>query len=91
MYLLGIAGQVVDASVALLKDGEIVAAAEEERFTRLKFMGMRQAQSGLSERALEYCLDEAGITIDDIDHICYFFRPYEEFVHRDRKRRACLR
>lgn len=91
MYLLGIAGQVQDASVALLRDGEIVAAAEEERFSRQKFMGMMQVRTGIPERALQSCLEQGGITIDDVDHICYFFRPYHELLHQwafDLTRRA---
>ena len=80
MYLLGIAGQVQDASVALLKDGEIVAAAEEERFSRLKFMGMMQCPDGIPHRALQFCLDRAGIGLQDVDHLCYFFRPYRELA-----------
>jgi len=80
-YLLGIGGQVLDASAALLRDGEIVAAAEEERFSRQKFQGMMQA-GGLPTKSIEYCLSKAGITIDDVDHICYFFRPWNEFFNQ---------
>ena len=80
-YLLGIGGQVLDASAALLRDGEIVAAAEEERFSRQKFQGMMQA-GGLPRKSIDYCLKKAGITIDDVDHICYFFRPWNEFFNQ---------
>ena len=81
MYLLGIAGQVHDASAALLKDGEIVAAAEEERFSRFKQMGMLQS-GGLPHQSIRYCLEEAGITLQDVDHICYFFQPIRELFHQ---------
>ena len=80
-YVLGIGGLVIDASAALLGDGEIVAAAEEERFSRLKFQGMLQA-GGLPRKSIQYCLDRAGITIDDVDHVGYFFRPYNEFANQ---------
>lgn len=80
-YLLGIGGQVLDASAALLRNGEIVAAAEEERFSRQKFQGMMQA-GGLPWKSIDYCLKQAGISIDDVDHICYFFRPWNEFFNQ---------
>lgn len=81
MYLLGIAGQVHDASAALLKDGEIVAAVEEERFSRFKHMGMLQSE-GLPSRSIDYCLEKAGITLAEVDHICYFFQPFRELYHQ---------
>ncbi|HEU5322893.1 MAG TPA: carbamoyltransferase N-terminal domain-containing protein, partial [Methylomirabilota bacterium] len=92
MYVLGIAGQVHDAAVALLKDGEIVAAAEEERFSRQKFMGMLQCE-GVPSQSLRYCLATAGITLDEVDHIAYFFRPFVELWHQARfdARRALRR
>jgi carbamoyltransferase len=52
-----------DASAVLVQDGKIVAAAEEERFVRKKHV------SGFPVHAIRYCLDEAGVTIRDIDHI----------------------
>src|SRR5712675_1237445 len=63
MYILGINAYHGDAAAALIKDGRIVAAAEEERFNRVKHC------AGFPAAALRYCLAEAGITIEDIDHI----------------------
>src|SRR6185295_13822461 len=63
MYILGINAYHGDAAAALIKDGRIVAAAEEERFNRVKHC------AGFPAAALRYCLAEAGITIADVDHI----------------------
>ncbi len=63
MYILGINAYHGDAAAALIKDGRIVAAAEEERFNRVKHC------AGFPAAALRYCLAEAGITIEDVDHI----------------------
>lgn len=74
MYILGISGQAHDAAAALLKNGRLVAAAEEERFTRIKHIGIDQA-GGLPFKAINFCLKEAGITPADINHIGYFLKP----------------
>lgn len=63
MYILGINAYHADSSACLIRDGEIVAAAEEERFTRIKHC------AGFPENAIRYCLREANITIDEIEHI----------------------
>jgi carbamoyltransferase len=63
MYILGINAYHGDAAAALIKDGRLVAAAEEERFNRVKHC------AGFPAAALRYCLAEAGITISDVDHI----------------------
>jgi carbamoyltransferase len=63
MYILGINAYHGDAAAALITDGLIVAAAEEERFNRVKHC------AGFPAAALRYCLAEAGITIADVDHI----------------------
>ena len=63
MYILGINAYHGDAAAALIKDGRIVAAAEEERFNRVKHC------AGFPAAALRYCLAEARITIEDVDHI----------------------
>ena len=69
MYVLGLS-TLPDAAAALLADGVPVAAAEEERFTRIKH------QDGLPERAVAYCLDEAGISIADVAHVGLFWKPW---------------
>src|ERR1700682_4500726 len=63
MYILGINAYHGDAAAALIKDGRIVAAAEEERFNRVKHC------AGFPAAALCYCLAEAGISIGEVDHI----------------------
>src|SRR6266576_705671 len=63
MYILGINAYHGDAAAALIKDGRIVAAAEEERFNRVKHC------AGFPAASLRYCLAAAGITIEDVDHI----------------------
>ncbi len=77
MYVMGISGMEHDAAVCLIRDGELIAAVEEERFSRTKHIGMK-ATGGLPYKSIEYCLKEAGISLSDVDHIGYFFRPWEE-------------
>ncbi|PLX34266.1 MAG: hypothetical protein C0605_14190 [Hyphomicrobiales bacterium] len=72
-WVLGIAAYYHDSSAALLRDGEIVAAAQEERFTRKKH------DAGYPRRAIDYCLAEAGIGIGDCDHIVFYEKPFLKF------------
>ncbi|UCG32923.1 MAG: carbamoyltransferase [Phycisphaerales bacterium] len=81
MYVLGISCFYHDAGAALIKDGLPVAAAEEERFNR------RKHYSGFPELAIRYCLAEAGITIDDVDYIGFYEKPFVKF---DRILETCL-
>ncbi len=67
LYTLGFDCYGHDSAAALLKDGEIVAMAEEERFSRQKHT------MDFPVHAIRYCLDEAGITIHDVDHIAYYW------------------
>jgi len=79
MYILGISCYYHDASAALLKDGAVVAAAEEERFTR------RKHDTSFPKGAIEYCLKAAGITIDKVDHIGFYEKPllkFERVLHQ---------
>ncbi len=62
-YILGINAFHGDASACLLKDGQLIAAAEEERFRRIKHW------AGFPSEAIQYCLSEAGIGISEIEHI----------------------
>ncbi|MCP5082435.1 MAG: carbamoyltransferase [Alphaproteobacteria bacterium] len=73
MHILGISAFYHDSAAALVRDGEIVAAAQEERFTRKKH------DSGFPHQAIEYCLSEAGIGIDDIDHVAFYDKPFLKF------------
>ncbi|MBN2006514.1 MAG: carbamoyl transferase [Anaerolineae bacterium] len=74
MYVLGISRH-HDSAAALIKDGEIVAAVEEERLNRRKHYG------GFPTMAIQYCLDEAGITLGDVDHVAYFWQRWPELIH----------
>src|ERR1043165_2543945 len=69
MYILGLT-TLGDSAATLLSDGEIVAAAEEERFSR------RKHHSGFPYQAMQYCLDEAGNTIKDVAHIGLYWKPW---------------
>ena len=74
MYILGISRH-HDSAAALLKDGEIIALAEEERFNRKKHFG------GFPTQAVRYCLEQAQITLGDVDHVAYFWQRWPEIVH----------
>ena len=65
-----------DASAAILVDGKLVAAVEEERFNRIKHW------AGFPSRSIEYCLDSAGITIGDVDHVAVSFNPRANLAKR---------
>ncbi len=73
MYVLGISCYYHDAGAALVQDGQLVAAAEEERFNRQKHYSDFPAQ------AIRYCLDQAGITIDEVDYIGFYEKPLVKF------------
>ena len=73
MYVLGISCFYHDAAAALLKDGVLVAAAEEERFSRKKH------DSGYPTHAVSYCLEEAGITAADLDYVVFYEKPLPKF------------
>jgi carbamoyltransferase len=63
MYILGINAYHGDAAAAIIKDGRLIAAVEEERFNRIKHC------AGFPERSIRYCLEEAGIRLEDVEHI----------------------
>jgi carbamoyltransferase len=73
MYVLGISAYYHDSAAALLRDGEIVAAAQEERFTRKKH------DAGFPKKAVEYCLQEAGIALGDVDYVAFYDKPFLKF------------
>src|SRR5580765_2403290 len=73
MYILGISCYYHDAAAAILRDGEVVAAAEEERFTRKKH------DSGFPEKSIAFCLASAGIRIQDVDYVVYYEKPFLKF------------
>src|SRR2546428_9872974 len=63
VYILGINAYHGDAAAALVKDGELIAAVEEERFNRIKHC------AGFPAQSIEYCLRTAGITIEEVEHV----------------------
>ena len=73
IHVLGISGFYHDSAAALLRDGEIIAAASEERFTRKK------GDADFPYRAVEYCLREAGIGADGIDYVGFYDKPLLKF------------
>lgn len=77
MYTLGINAAYHDSSACLVQDGVVLAATEEERFTRIKH-GKRPVPFSAWElpfHAIDYCLGEAGINLDDINHVAYSYQP----------------
>jgi len=73
MYILGISCYYHDASACILKDGKLIAAAEEERFTRKKH------DIDFPINAIKYCLKEARITIDKVSYIGFYEKPLLKF------------
>ena len=63
MYILGINAYHGDASAAIIKNGRLIAAVEEERFNRIKHC------AGFPEQSIRYCLEAAGVPLEDVDHI----------------------
>ena len=72
-YILGVSAFYHDSAAALVKDGEIVAAAQEERFSRLKH------DYAFPKNAINYCLNEAGIKAQDLDYAAFYEKPLIKF------------
>ncbi|QWG15522.1 carbamoyltransferase [Bradyrhizobium sediminis] len=73
MRILGISAFYHDSAAALIEDGRIVAAAQEERFTR------RKHDPSFPHNAIAYCLEEAGIAADGLDHVVFYDKPFLKF------------
>jgi len=73
MNILGISCFYHDSAAALLCDSELVAAAHEERFTR------KRHDPDVPKQAVAYCLAEAGITLDDVDYLVFYDKPFVKF------------
>ena len=73
VHILGISAYYHDSAACLLSDGVIVAAAQEERFTRKK------GDAAFPEHAVAYCLRSAGITIKDLAHVGFYDKPLLKF------------
>ncbi len=73
MHILGISAYYHDSAACLVRDGEIVAAAQEERFTRKKH------DHDFPARAVEFCLRQAGITGEQVDYVAFYDKPLLKF------------
>ncbi len=73
MYILGISSFYHDSAACLLNDGEIIAAAQEERFTRKKH------DAGFPDHSILYCLKETGIAASEIDNVVFYEKPFVKF------------
>jgi carbamoyltransferase len=73
MYVLGVSAFYHDSAAALLEDGRIVAAAQEERFSR------RKHDARFPRQAIDFCLAEAGISADRVDHVVFYDKPFLKF------------
>jgi carbamoyltransferase len=73
MRVLGISAFYHDSAAALIEDGHLVGAAQEERFTRKKH------DSGFPQNAVQYCLDQAGIKLGDVDYVAFYDKPFLKF------------
>lgn len=73
MRILGVSAFYHDSAAALIEDGRIVAAAQEERFTRKKH------DPGFPRQAIAYCLREGGIGLNDVDHVAFYDKPFLKF------------
>ena len=72
-YILGFSAFYHDSAACLIRDGEIVAAAQEERFTRKKHC------SGFPTEAIKYCLREGGIRLTDVAYVAFYEKPFVKF------------
>src|SRR5579872_1034091 len=73
MYILGISCYYHDSAAALIKDGQLIAAADEERFSRVKH------DSSFPKRAINFCLDTAGIQSSDLAYVVFYEKPLLKF------------
>jgi carbamoyltransferase len=73
MYILGISAYYHDSAACLLKDGHIIGAVQEERFSRIK------NDEAFPEKSIRYCLELAGITLSQVDHVVYYEKPFLKF------------
>lgn len=73
MYILGISCYFHDSAAALFHDGQLIAAAEEERFTRKKH------DYGFPQNAIDFCLNQGGIKGTDLDYVAFFEKPFVKF------------
>lgn len=73
-HILGISAFYHDAAAALISDGRIVAAAQEERFSR------RKNDERFPEQAIRFCLQQAGVTAADLEAVVFYDKPITKFA-----------
>ena len=73
MNILGISAFYHDSAACLVRDGEIISAAQEERFTRKKH------DASFPKKAVEFCLQQGGIQTSDLDHVGFYDKPFVKF------------
>jgi carbamoyltransferase len=73
MNILGLSAFYHDSAAALVRDGQVIAAAQEERFSR------KRHDSDFPAKAVEYCLAAGGITVKDLDHVVFYEKPFLKF------------
>ncbi len=73
MRVLGVSAFYHDSAAALIEDGHLVSAAQEERFTRKKH------DAGFPQNAVQFCLDRAGIKLQDVDYVAFYDKPFLKF------------
>jgi carbamoyltransferase len=73
MRILGVSAFYHDSAAALIEDGRVVAAAQEERFTRIKH------DSSFPEHAINFCLEQSGLTLGDVDFVAFYDKPFLKF------------
>ena len=73
MHILGISAYYHDSAACLLSDGEIIAAVQEERFTRKKH------DASFPQNAIKYCLEEGNIHANQIDKVVFYEKPFVKF------------
>ena len=73
MYILGISAYYHDSAACLIYDGKVVAAAQEERFSRIKH------DSSFPSKAIQYCIHEAGIDLSKIENVVFYEKPFLKF------------
>jgi len=73
MYILGISAFYHDSAACLIRDGEIISAAQEERFTRKKH------DHNFPSKAIEYCIKSDGIQIKDLGLVAFYDKPFLKF------------
>ena len=73
MNILGISCYYHDAAAAILQDGILIAASEEERFSRIKH------DFSYPELAIKFCLESAGLQAGDLDYVVFYEKPFRKF------------